>query len=576
MAPLADAALFVALVAVVMPLVLVLPIRHVERMAIFMFGFVLAASLLLLHGEISNVATVMLSAGIAVQVMKSGGLRVERLDPLVRRTLPWMVATCLGTAIVLPISWNWLESRAIQRLSSVSGRTPNILILVWDTVRSQDLSTYGYDRDTSPNLTALAKGGIVFERAIAPSSWTLPSHASLFTGRWAHELSTISGAPLDSENPTLPEVLSDNGYATAAFVANQYVCNRDSGLGRGFLRFDDFSALSTEFVLSCQVGRRLTTSPLLRRWTAWQDFWGRKSAERVNADFLEWLDRRPHRPFFAFLNFYDAHQPYFAPDLYYRQFGPPKPQEDRSVVAGIRHADVVELHANSPSQQSEQQQRYDASIAYLDACLGRLIDALQTRGILENTLVILTSDHGEHFGEHGLQGHGNSLYRPLLHVPLVIRLPGDVPMGLRLQEPVSLRDVPATVVDLAGCRRGCQLPGNSLANLWHKTRIRTCDAVLASVGTAAPDGTANRMDAVIAAGLHYIRYGDGREELFDFFKDPAESDDLIKSDNVREPLSRIRAMAEKQLTEPLNEESRDRPIRFARRRGLPYHPRPVP
>ncbi len=562
MSPLADATLFVALASTFIPLVFVLTTHHSKRVMLLMLGFVLAASLVLLHGEIHNVAAAMLSGGVAVQITRSSLRRVEQFEALVRRTLPWMTATCLGTAILLPLWWNRSERWSIHDLSSIGDGAPNVLILVWDTVRAQDLSTYGYARNTSPNLTALAKDGICFEHAIAPSPWTLPSHASLFTGRWAHELSTNWGAPLDSKFPTLAEVLRAEGYATAAFIANQYVCSRQSGLDRGFLRFEDFSGLGTEFVLSCEIGRRLTTSPRLRHWIGWQDYWGRKSADRVDADFLEWLDGQPHRPFFAVLNYYDAHQPYAAVEPYYRRFGPAKAQEDRPVVAGLRHADVVGLDARSASQQMEQQQRYDASIAYLDACLGNLVEALRARGAFENTLVILTSDHGEHFGEHGLQGHGNSLYRSLLHVPLVIRLPGGAQAGLRARQVVSLRDVSATVMDLVGCQH--TLPGHSLAACWKETQRSDSDAVFASVGSVETDGTLDRVDAVIVEGLHYIRYGDGREELFDFFHDSSETRDLVGAKDMQEPLSRIRALAAQSLKGPKPERRVARNPRSAR------------
>jgi len=553
LAPLADAALFLALGAMLVPFGVCWPTRLVQRLAIFAFGFTLAASLVLLHREIHNYAAAMLSAGVGVQMARLISARVESFDGLVRRTLPWMLAVCMGSAVALPAWWTWAESRAIGALPRVSEACPNVLLIVWDTVRSESLSTYGYDRDTSPNLTRLGEDGIVFERAVAPSPWTLPSHASLFTGRWAHELSATSCLPLDDTYPTLAEVLSAEGYATAGFVANQCYCSRWHGFHRGFLHYEDFNVLGTEFVLSCQMGRRLVTSQRLRRWTGWQDVWGRKSAERINHDFLRWVDRRRNRPFFAFLNYYDAHEPYHAPPPFDERFGTTRSRKDVPFEAHLRRTAPLAVYPLTPRQRVAEQNAYDGSIAYLDACLGRLLGELETRGILDDTLLIVTSDHGEHFGEHGLRQHGNSLYRPLLHVPLVIRCPKGAPAGLRPSHVVSLCDLPATVTDLLGCADRFEFPGSSLRRRWDGTEREGSRATVVYAclrpSAESPD-PGQHLDAVIAEGLHYIKFGGGGEALFDFLNDPSEAHDLSSAENMQETLSKLRALAARCSREP--------------------------
>jgi len=553
MAPLADGALFLILGATFVPLALLLPARFAERAAVFAFCFTLTASLVFLHRQIHNYAAALLSAGVAVQTVRSISARAERFDSLVRCTLPWMVAACLTAAVVLPTWRAWTERRAIRALASVPLGSPNVLLIVWDTVRSKSLSTYGYDRQTSPNLTRAGEEGIVFEHAVAPSPWTLPSHASLFTGRWADELSATWEYPLDDASLTLAEALGAKGYATAGFVANQALCSRVHGLDRGFLHYEDFNVLGTEFVLSCQLGRRLTTSPRLRRWIGWKDFWGRKSAERIDRDFLRWIDGRPDRPFFAFLNYYDAHQPYYAPAPLDERFGPREWREGIAFYVQQRHADPVLPYVLTDRQHQGSQDAYDGSIAYLDACLGNLLEDLEERGLLENTLVIVTSDHGEQFGEHGLYDHRNSLYRPLLHVPLVMRLPGGVPSGRRASQVVSLRDLPATVIDLVGCTGAREFPGSSLRQCWTGTEPDDSHEAPLWACLRPPyysPHTGDHLDAMIVDGLYYIRFADGREKLFDFLHDPLESADLSSAEDMHDVLSHLRALAARRLGKP--------------------------
>jgi arylsulfatase A-like enzyme len=492
----------------------------------------------------------MLLGGTAVQAVCRVSRRIERFHRLVQATLPWMAAACVGTAIGLPAWWTWSENRAIAALPKAAQGRQNILLIVWDTVRAKSLGTYGYDRDTSPNLTALGKSGIVFQRAVAPCSWTLPSHASFFTGRWADELSASWNVPLDDTYPTLAEVLNARGYVTAGFVANQFNCSHVRGLRRGFLHYEDFSDLGTEFVLSCEIGRHLTESTRFRRLMGWNDFWGRKSAEAVGRDFLHWLDKQPDRPFFAFLSYFDAHQRYYAPPPFDGKFGPRQWREDTAFDAHPRHSSLATPDALTPRQRQAEQNAYDGSIAYMDACLGHLLDELNRRGLLDNTLVIVTSDHGEQFGEHGLCEHGNSLYRPVLHVPLVIRTPGGAPSELQVEQVVSLRDLPATIVDLVGLGDRVEFPGRSLRRYWDGTETEIAQTTPVYAHLQFGDDREKCLVAVIADGLHYVRFIDGHEELFDFFQDPLEARDLSSEPDMQSSFSRLRALVSRHLRQP--------------------------
>ncbi len=207
-----------------------------------------------------------------------------------------------------------VRGRGLPRLgyrdhSSSSAEAANVLLIVLDTVRAQSLSLNGYERETSPQLERLARRGLSFENAISTSPWTLPGHASMFTGRYPHEVSADWSVPLDATFPTLAEVLASNGYATAGFVANVGYCSYEHGLNRGFAYYSDYQFSLGQFILSSSLGRTVASSDRLRRISGYHELLNRRTAENINNDFLHWLSTRGRQPFFAFLNYYDAHEP---------------------------------------------------------------------------------------------------------------------------------------------------------------------------------------------------------------------------------------------------------------------------
>ena len=195
---------------------------------------------------------------------------------------------------------------------------------------------------------------------------------------------------------------------------------------------------------------------------------------------------------------------------------------------------------------------YDSSIAYLDEQLGRLFDELRERGLLENTLVIVTSDHGEHFLERGFAGHGMSLYRREIHVPLLIFPPSGAPDRRVVPEPVSLRDLPATIVDMLGLAQGSPFPGRSLSRFFFPglgTPESRLDPVLSEVGhqtTIAPTpgvpASLGPARALTTEKEVYIRNGNGGEELYDRLQDPGETQNQISAGNVPQSVERYREL----------------------------------
>ena len=500
------------------------------------------------RGPISTLASLVLAGGLAVQIGRFLGTRARAFDRLIHRSFPVLCAvlTLIAGVSLCRGVWRASSARADSRRPPLNAN--NVLLIVLDTVRAESLSLYGYARETSPNLTRLAERGIRFDQAYSTAPWTAPSHASMFTGRWAGELSVGWNQPLDARTPTLAEYLGEVGYDTAGFVANTTYCSYETGLDRGFSRYDDYD-VSLRAILLCSaiVQRTLNFVHKNPRLTHWIDGDGssaplRKSASRISGDFLDWeSNRKPDgRPFFAFLNYYDAHHPYLAPEPW--NGGPPGRRPRSTADFGLlrswwgldkRRLDGIQVELARDS--------YDRCIAYLDGQIGLLFDELDRRGRLRDTLVIITADHGEHLGEQHLYGHGVSLYRSELHVPLIVIGPADrVPAGRIVHAPVSLRDLAATVVDCLDLRpEKPPFPGLTLARAWSEglDPIAIGEPVRSEVD-APPEDDPNRgdspvhrgpMTSLVSGGLHYIRNGDGREELFDLDGDPKEQHDLAAS-----------------------------------------------
>ncbi|MFN2432714.1 MAG: sulfatase [Gemmatimonadota bacterium] len=517
------------------------------RAGAFAFALLGCASLLLLVPGLHRLAALALAVGVAVQVARGVTRAPAPFLALARRTTPVTILLLAATAAGA-LAWSAVSERLQwAQLPPARADAPNVLLIVLDTVRAPSLSLHGYPRPTAPRLERLAARGVRFDWALSTSPWTLPAHGSLFTGRFPHQLSTDWRSPLDAAHPTLAEALRARGYVTAGFVANTPYASHEVGLARGFLHYEDYRTTPGQVLTSSALGRLILPGPP-------GVFLGRTKADGLNAAFLRWLPSSGSRPFFAFLNYYDAHLPYVAPEPFATRLGAPAARKDPLRRLRERAANVLGRFLgprDDPLQRppTEEVRRvrslYDASLAYLDDRVGALLDELERRGTLENTLVIVTSDHGEHLGEHGLFAHGNSLYLPLLHVPLLVSLPGRVPTGIVVRDPVSLRDVPATVLDLAGLEEAARWPGRSLARFWEGEGA-TGDTLLAEVSrgiNTPPEEPVSRGDmrALFAEGLHYIVNGDGREELYEYRVDPAEERDLAASAGSAEALARLRA-----------------------------------
>lgn len=519
--------------------------------------------------RIHGLAWFIVTLGASARLVPVLERHAEGCRRLVRSSFP-VVA---GLVLILSVSSGgkdrYREWRQETRPMPPAG-SASVLLIVMDTVAAEHLSLYGYGRPTSPAMIELAGRGIRFDRAQATSSWTLPSHASLFTGRWPHELSAGWLTPLDRTFPTLAGFLASRGYATAAFVANSWYCASGSGLERGFAAYEDYifprltackpAALvhrsvdglrGLEQFLEDRLDIDILRAPIERLFRLIKA--DRKDAVAVHREFLDWLSRRrqPGRPFFAFLNDFDAHTPYELPAERIHRFGTqPIDPRDGEMIQGWWSMDKSAISRRDIAYAHD---AYDDCVADLDEQLGRLFDELGRRGILEKTWVILAADHGESFGEHaGVFCHGTSLYQTELHVPLVIVPPGGLRSNRVVTEPVSLRDLAATIVDLLDLEAGSPFPGRSLARFWDGSSPSSSTAVEPTLSEVVPIDPTNPdplemikphwpIAAVVDSDWSYIRReADGHEELFRLPEDTRESRDLSGIPATRPELDRMR------------------------------------
>jgi arylsulfatase A-like enzyme len=495
----------------------------------------------LLRMPLHEAASLLLAAGLGRRIGREVASRAARFRRLARWSLAALVGAVGATAAVSCGRRVLAESRATASLPAPPPGAKNVLLIVLDTVRAESLGLYGYARDTSPNLARWAKEGVRFDRALSPAPWTFPSHSSFFTGEWPYKLNAHWQVTLDKAFPTLAGYLAGRGYQTAGFVANTSCVSYESGLDRGFAHYEDYPPTVRTFLGSTVPGRWLVKNALAPR-----DFYSMKwitsqsrDARGINRAFLDWLSgrRRAGRPFFAFLNYMDAHEPFVVPEGEATHFGlRPESPRDYKMLLDYWLLDKLKLGARDVTLARDS---YDDCIAFLDRQVGALLDDLDRRGVLRDTVVIVTSDHGEEFGEHGVFNHGYSLYLHEVHVPLLVISP-TVPAGRAVAEPVSLRDLPATVVDLLGLAAGAPFPGRSLADHWRPAtgpgRPITSPALSeASIPfdfhprRGRPPAHRGYVMSLLSGGQHYLRDGAGQEELYDLEGDPRELHNLNKN-----------------------------------------------
>ncbi|MFQ5876508.1 MAG: sulfatase [Acidobacteriota bacterium] len=414
---------------------------------------------------------------------------------------------------------------------------PNILLIVIDTARADRFPFAGYDRPTAPFLQAVAREGTVYERAFSPAPWTVPAHASLFTGQYPSLHGTDCGSlRLPEEAVTIAETLHAAGYRTVGYTANPWI-----GSAYNFQQgFDTYGETWKEVAEDTRdTGAALTNEKVAR--------------------FVRWWRRHPdsrRRPFFLFIN-------YFEPHLAYH---PPEPERSRLLRDGIDPSQVERLSRLGHPEEMRfimggsdltgedlriLSDLYDGEIAYVDRRIGEVIELLRETGFLDRTVVAVTADHGENIGDHGLMDHKMSVHDTLLRVPMVLRYPPRVARGRVISDPVQMHDLYPTLLALARVPQpeGVKVEAYLLPGAGVGGPTRPADGPI--VGEFAgppveflevmeelfPGRDLSRFDRTLVAlrsDGYKIHWGsDGRHALYHVEEDPGETRDVAGSEPER-------------------------------------------
>jgi uncharacterized sulfatase len=369
----------------------------------------------------------------------------------------------------------------------MSPSRPHILLIILDTQRRDRLSAYGHHRETSLEFDAFAGQATLFERAVAPAQWTIPSHSSMFTGLYpsTHQV-TQSSSSLSGSYPVIAEILRGAGYHTVAFCNNPLVGVLNNGLQRGFERFYNYASaapfrpkeaqrsrlqraalryfrrhfarpLGNQFAHSDFLFRVSLNPVLVPFWTRLINYKGH-TANSID-DFIGYWEQQTasaDTPVFAFLNLMGTHLPYTPPQDYVDRVAPGLRHDKHAYTFMRRFNSDAARWASPPDPALEDWERqtlvdfYDAEIMHQDYHVGRLLRHLKQSGALDHTMVIIAADHGEGHGDHDFFGHGFVLYQELVHVPLVIFDKERFPAGVRVPETISTRRIFHTILEAAG------------------------------------------------------------------------------------------------------------------------------
>ncbi len=411
---------------------------------------------------------------------------------------------------------------AVASASAAPARRPLIVLVAVDTLRADRLGCYGYARATSPGFDRLAAGGVLFERAVSQASWTLPSFASLFTSKHPREHGLIEPArALRPGERSFVEALASAGYRTAAFADGPFF-DRRYGFDRGFGRYETASGLPVEAVVPAA---------------------------------LRWLDEDAAAPAFLFLHTMNVHAPYHAPPPYVHRFdGAYRGPVDRIVIdnyfLGLYNREpepapaptpefvrLVDAIRASPRDRDHIAAHYDDGVARVDGALEELWAGLKSRGLYDDAVVVLLSDHGEELGERGKFRHNHSVFDPVARVPLVVKLPAGAGAGRRVGEQVRLLDVGPTLLGLAGVAASTGTAGVDLGPLL----AGGAAPALPEIAFTASDGPGGRhaLFSARTARWKLVRsLKPATEALYDLTADPGETRDASKAHP--EPAARLR------------------------------------
>ena len=414
-----------------------------------------------------------------------------------------LILLALALVIIAVASWLLLPAEISK------GKFRNIVLISIDTCRADYLSCYGFARETTPNIDAIAAESVVFENVISPVPLTLPAHCSMLTGTLppSHGVHDNLDYRLRDSNITLAEILKQKGFVTGAIIS-AFVLDSQFGIDQGFDSFND------HFEIPHMAG------PISER-----------KGQEASRFAIKWLEQHKNQKFFLFLHYFDPHTDYVPPEPFASKF-----------------ADEL----------------YAGEIAYTDYCIGQVIQKLKQLQLLDSTLLIITSDHGEMLGEHGEKEHSYFIYQSAIKVPLIFRLPTQG-KSKRISQIVSLVDIVPTVCSLISIEPPSGLQGQALSKYFGWQSQVSKERYIYAESLFPTKYNANSLFGVLTNRWKYIQTT--RPELYDLTKDPQESNNLIKQQPKRARLLQKRlkqileqAVQSRQSTGKfgLDEESRER------------------
>ena len=390
-------------------------------------------------------------------------------------------------------------------------KNPNIILITIDTLRADHLSSYGYKGIKTPAMDRLAEKGVVFENAISTTSWTLPTFATLFTGvhQEVHGLNRHD-VRLAPAFETVPESLQKAGYYTAAVVTNEFL-NHPYNLDQGF----DTYVFSSDAAAYHPLSGLMIYDFIFARKNE------RHNAENMTTRAISLLEKVNQRPFFFWIHYIDPHTPYGA--WYLDRF----PNYDKN-YAGDLGTEINDLDGRPFSEEDKRHilAMYDAEIMYTDSQIDRLLRAIDKLNLRNNTAVILTSDHGEEFWDHGDVLHGRTLYRESIHVPLIIRYPEKIPEKKKVKPLATLLDLAPTILDFAGITAPTVYQGSSLLRYFNRDVL---PKAFVSLDKLTPDKKRYDSLGVYDASHAYLKWNHPArgEELFDMQTDFFQKNDVF-------------------------------------------------
>ena len=465
-------------------------------------------------GVAVHVALLVVAAVLAVLLGRGLARAAEGRGAFLAGLIRSGVAVALGAVLAFGLT-QIAGGKAEDSSGGSTAKGPNVLLIIADTLRADHIGPYGASDVNTPALNALARDAVVFESAFAHSSWTRPSVATILTSLYPASHSVMHKTDLLPEDvTTIAEAMKAEGYATSGFVTNINVAP-SFNFQQGFDTYEYlapnffFGATDSGSKLALYGGMRLIRERFLSRSKFVYHYY--QDADTVNLSSLPWLDRHQSDAFFTLIHYMDPHDPYFE-----------IPYNGRAVAR-------VETPDPDPSRADELRTLYVSNIEYLDGFLDKIFAGLKASGVYDDTVILIVSDHGEEFYEHGGWWHGTTMFEEQIHVPLIIKLPGNRSAGTRVTDLAGMIDVMPTILALAGAPKSDQAQGRNL--------FGSDPAPQAIYGEEDHEG--NVLESIRTPNWKLIRANVGNPRglepisLYNLDADPGEQNNLAATETAR-------------------------------------------